>query len=317
MTRSFNITGTVAAAAAGVLALSAQAAAAGTLLAGYAQQNGEFGVTAHNGANLAQTADHAGAQKPVGLAYGAGSYYVAGVGSPSNNITRYDMTGAFMDDLQFGPLLETGPMAFGANKLFMAYESELSFSFGIGSYDPDLGFGDSFNVDLPEMATGLAFGDDSLFVSYGTHLAQYDLNGGLLHSFDFGIPQVGALAYGDGMLYAAYSSGSSFGWGGFDPAVLFATGASSGPSVATPFAINGLAFGDGGLFASFDGELVKYDLDGNITAVLDTGRHVNGPLAFVGDGGGAVPEPSAWLLMILGFGTAGAVLRRRMPSVAA
>jgi hypothetical protein len=316
MTR-FNFIGTVVAAATGVLVLGAGPADAGTLLAGYAQQNGEFGVTAHDGGSLAQTADHAASQKPVGLAYGADSYYVAGVGSPSNNITRYDMSGAFMGDLQFGPLLETGPLAFGANTLFMAYESELSFSFGVGSYDPDLGFGDSFDIDLPEMATGLAFGDNSLFVSYGTHLAQYDLNGDLLHSFDFGIPQVGALAYGDGMLYAAYASGSSFGWAGFDPAMLFATGTSNGPNVSTAFAVNALAFGDGGVFASFDHELVKYDLDGNVIAVLDTGRHVNGPLAFVGNGGGAVPEPSAWLLMILGFGAAGAALRRRTPAVAA
>jgi len=308
--RSFNIVGTVAAAAAGVLFLGVQPADAGTLLSGYAQQNGEFGVTFHDGASLAQTADHAAGQKPVGLAYGAGSYYVAGVGGPSNNITRYDMSGAFMDDLPFGPLLETGPLAFGAGTLFMAYESELSFSFHVGSYSPDLGFGDSFEIDLPEMATGLAFGDDSLFVSYGTHLAQYDLNGDLVDSFDFGIPQVGALAYGDGMLYAAYSSGSSFGWAGFDPAMLFATGTSNGPSVSTPFAVNGLAFGDGGLFASFDHDLVKYDLDGNVVAVLDSGRHVNGPLAFV-SATSAAPEPAAWALLILGFATTGAALRSR------
>lgn len=33
-------------------------------------------------------------------------------------------------------------------------------------------------------------------------------------------------------------------------------------------------------------------------------------------GGGAVPEPSTWALMILGFGAAGAILRRRYPRLA-
>lgn len=309
MTHKFSFIGAVAAAA-GTLVLNVQPADAGTLLAGYAQQNGEFGVTAHNADTLGQTADNAANQKVLGLAYGAGSYYAAGVGSPSNNITRYDLAGGVIGDIKFGPLLELGPLAFGADTLFTAYESEITASFHVGSLDSNLGFGATFDIEIPEMATGLAFGADSLFVAYGSHLAQYDLDGDLLNAFDFGIPKLGALAYGGGTLYAAYANGSNQGWAGFDPAVLFATGSGSGLSISTTSRVNGLAFGDGGLFASFDHELVKYDTDGNVLATLDTGRHVNGPLAFVADAG-AVPEPSAWLLMILGFGAAGAMLRRR------
>lgn len=312
--RKFNFMGAVAAAA-GALVFGAQAADAGTLLAGYGQQNGQFGVTAHDGNTLGQTGDAAATQKVLGLAYGADSYYAAGAGSPSNNITRYGLAGGVMGDVKFGPLLQLGPLAFGADTLFAAYESELTASFHVGSLDSNLGFGPTFDIELPEMATGLAFGDNSLFVSYGSSIAQYDLNGGLMHAYDFGIPKVGALAYGGGRLYSAYSSGPDYGWASIAPAILFATGSSSGPSISTTSRINGLAFGDGGLFASFDHELVKYDTAGNVITTLDTGRHVNGPLAFVSDTG-AVPEPSAWLLMILGFGAAGATLRRRRPVAA-
>ncbi|WP_430419320.1 PEPxxWA-CTERM sorting domain-containing protein [Phenylobacterium sp.] len=306
MTHKFNFIG----AAAGALVLSASTADAGTLLAGYAQQNGQFGVTAQDGNTLAQTGGAAASQKVVGLTYGADSYYAAGAGAPSNNITRYDTAGGFIGDIKFGPLLDLGPLAFGAGSVFIAYESQITASFGVGSLSSDLGFDATFDVEIPEMATGLAFGADSLFVAYGSHLAQYGLNGDLLHAFDFGVPKLGALAYGDGMLYAAFANGSNQGWAGFDPAVLFATGSGSGLSVSTGSKVNGLAFGDGGVFASFDHELVKYDKDGNVLAVVDTGRRVNGPLAFVSDTG-AVPEPSAWLLMILGFGTTGAALRAR------
>lgn len=48
-----------------------------------------------------------------------------------------------------------------------------------------------------------------------------------------------------------------------------------------------------------------------------SGRSDFGSQGFSGSGGGAVPEPSAWALMIGGFGLTGAALRRRRRVVAA
>ncbi|HLZ76839.1 PEPxxWA-CTERM sorting domain-containing protein [Phenylobacterium sp.] len=84
------------------------------------------------------------------------------------------------------------------------------------------------------------------------------------------------------------------------------------------------------------GSLVVPPSDANDRYVFDTGPHVwldvnslgidaryvrvqevsNGPWAFTDEvrfanGGGAVPEPASWALMIGGFGLAGAALRRR------
>lgn len=42
----------------------------------------------------------------------------------------------------------------------------------------------------------------------------------------------------------------------------------------------------------------------------------NAALNFFGQGGGAVPEPASWALMLGGFGLAGAILRRRRPAMA-
>jgi hypothetical protein len=38
-------------------------------------------------------------------------------------------------------------------------------------------------------------------------------------------------------------------------------------------------------------------------------------IEFIGGRGGAVPEPATWAMMVLGFGTAGAALRRRRPAL--
>ncbi|MGZ3376624.1 MAG: PEPxxWA-CTERM sorting domain-containing protein, partial [Phenylobacterium sp.] len=60
-----------------------------------------------------------------------------------------------------------------------------------------------------------------------------------------------------------------------------------------------------------DGYEFPYGLDNAFSALVsDHGVHLEN-FAFSVAGGGAVPEPASWALMIGGFGLAGAALRRR------
>ncbi len=71
------------------------------------------------------------------------------------------------------------------------------------------------------------------------------------------------------------------------------------------------------VFASNAGDYYGYSSASITRAVLTTGDQNFQDWVFVdnvsfgGDGGGVVPEPGTWALMILGFGLAGAGLRRR------
>jgi hypothetical protein len=209
--------------------------------------------------------------------------------------------------LATGPVVNPGALAFGDGKLYAALEvfSLNGLSYEVSSLTADLDFDGAFSIDLPTMATGLAFGDGNIFVAYDSTLARYDLSGQLLGSYDFQTVSLGALTYGAGQLFAAYQSGASYGYASVDPLTWLAGGA----NVSTDSAVKGLAFGEGAVFASFEHSLGKYDLAGAELASFDTGRQVNGPLAFMSVS--TAPEPSTWALMILGFGTAGGVLRRR------
>ena len=94
-------------------------------------------------------------------------------------------------------------------------------------------------------------------------------------------------------------------------------------SLCLVFFGSGMTFGDNGLYVSTEFTLSRYELNGDETLFLDSNPVVShGPLAFIpGRTGprdpGAVPEPGTWALMILGFGLAGASLRRRLPAIAA
>ena len=66
---------------------------------------------------------------------------------------------------------------------------------------------------------------------------------------------------------------------------------------------------------TLDGNTISNDCAG--AGALDSGRTDFGSRGFSGSGGGAVPEPTTWALMLGGFGLAGAALRRRRAAVAA
>ena len=59
-----------------------------------------------------------------------------------------------------------------------------------------------------------------------------------------------------------------------------------------------------------------FDLGAFQTVGIYASSGNSGTLTVSGFGSGAVPEPSAWALMILGFGTVGAGMRRRVAGVA-
>lgn len=298
-----------AATAAFAVLVGGAAAHAGDLHGAYTLPNNQNdkGIATFDTALSAQTNGINLAQPPVGLAAGNGSLFVSTVGGPSNNIERYDLNGAQTAILAMGPLSEAGALAFGGGALYGAFATQTlgGTAYEVASLTADLDFDGVFGIEIPSMATGLAFGDGNVFVAYDSVLARYGLDGQLLGLHDFGTVSFSALTYGAGQLFAGYHAGSGYGFASVDPLSWLAGGA----NVATDLEVNGLAFGDGVVFASFDDHLAKYDLAGQQLAMFDTGRQINGALAFMD--ASAAPEPSSWALMILGFASAGAALRSR------
>jgi hypothetical protein len=88
---------------------------------------------------------------------------------------------------------------------------------------------------------------------------------------------------------------------------------------------NGIAFNGVNFYTSDEQahRVSKWDINGNFVsfAALDPGsRYENWTFAsqdIVPIGGGGVPEPSTWAMMLVGFGGLGAVLRRRRRDVVA
>lgn len=299
----------VAAVAAIALLSGGATAQAGDLYDAYQIPNNQHdrGVATYDDGLSAKITESYLQQPAVGLAAGNGSLFVSTLGSPSNNIERYDLDGVQTGILAMGPLGQAGALVFGDGALYGAFSTQTlgGTAYEVTSLSSDLDFTGAFSIDLPTMATGLAFGDGSVFVAYDSTLARYDLTGQLLGLHDFGTVSFSALTYGAGQLFAAYDTGSAYGFASVDPLSWLAGGA----NVATDTRVNGLAFGDGAVFASFDDSLAKYDLAGNELASFDTGRQVNGALAFMS--ASVAPEPSAWTLLILGFGLSGAAIRAR------
>ena len=97
--------------------------------------------------------------------------------------------------------------------------------------------------------------------------------------------------------------------------VIF-TGTQNGGGILTlTFTLDGLRDGAGGIV---DLETVLFTNWKNLQSVTVTGRNAAGGFGdFAIDDvvfGAAVPEPSVWALLILGFGITGAALRRRRPA---
>ncbi|PZQ65054.1 MAG: hypothetical protein DI570_03150 [Phenylobacterium zucineum] len=197
---------------------------------------------------------------------------------------------------------------------------------GVLGVDNSLDYVPGSYIALPE-PSGLAFGDNSLFVAYGSTLSRYDTTGALLDSVDFSaFADFGPLTFGGGKLFAGLTvatfGGDAYAVAAFDPFDL----SSMNFAVDLDSAALGLVYGDGGLFVSEAHSIAKYDAGtGDKTAFLDLGALHAGPLAFIPqitrpedpctsrtcDPGGGVPEPGTWALMILGFGAAGVTLRQR------
>jgi len=305
-------------AASALLALPAQA---GTLLDAYSAfsiQGNNPGVGAFDSGPLTPTTSFATPFQADGLAYQGGQVFASGVTSggflSGGYLKSYDLAGAETGSVYGGSFVQWGPLAAGNDMLFAGTTSfSLSGSeFSINFYNADL-TGAGVSIELPEVATGVAFTGGGLFVSYGSTLAHYDLTGNLIDSNDYAVFDITALAYGGGKVFLGIDDGSSHGWASVNPALLWASG---GASVTLDDAVTGLAYGDGGLFVSTEFSLAKYDLAGNQTNLLNTGPVVsNGPLAFIpgttGPRDGAVPEPSTWALLILGFGVTGVSIRSK------
>lgn len=320
----------LAAATVATLAIAAGGAQAGTLVDGasiFSINGNAPTVGFFTGDTLAPTTGF-GAGFPIdGIAHMGGRIFASGITDGflgGGALYAYDLDGNVLASQHGLSFVDWGALAAGNGSLFAGTRKvDLGGStYWIDTYDADLAIQSAFEV--PEAVTGVAFTGGGLFVSYGSTLAHYDLAGGLLGSHDYGTVDITGLAYGGGKVFAAFDSGSQYGWASIDP-MLFS---SAGATVYTDDAVTGLAYGDGGLYVATEFELSKFDLSGLKTLSLNTGPIIsNGPLAFIPTAttprdpcepgtricgpGGAVPEPSAWALMIFGFGAAGSVLRQR------
>jgi hypothetical protein len=78
-----------------------------------------------------------------------------------------------------------------------------------------------------------------------------------------------------------------------------------------------LTFADGTTSVTFSDLYVRYQSLANDGSGVGVGGGCVGPACDGGGGGQGVPEPASWAMMILGFGAAGSLLRRRRHLAAA
>ncbi|WP_205854213.1 PEPxxWA-CTERM sorting domain-containing protein [Phenylobacterium kunshanense] len=326
----------IVASAAAALTIAVTSAEAGTLVDGasiFSINGNAPTVGFFAGDTLTPTSGFAAGFPIDGIAHMGGRIFASGRvdGFLGGGVLyAYDLDGNVLESIYGLSFVDWGALAAGNGSLFAGTrKADLGGStYWIDTYDADLAIQDAFEV--PEAVTGVAFTGGGLFVSYGSTLAHYDLSGGLIDAHDYGVVNITGLAYGGGKVFAAFDSGSQHGWASIDP-LLFSSG---GATVYTDDAVTGLAYGDGGLYVSTEFGLSKYDPSGSQVLSLNTGPVIsNGPLAFIPTAttprdpcepgtricgpAGAVPEPSAWALMILGFGAAGTMLRQRRRLVSA
>lgn len=301
-----NRTTAKAAAIAAALILP-NAAAAGVLYDGY--HTAGAGVETFTTSPLNEAGQYFNIpQTASGLAASGNDLFV----SYGSTLAHYDSAGALQNSVNTGPGFTPGQLATDGNLLFVGFLTA-GMATGVDILDA-ADFGEKgLAFYLPGELTGLAYGDGNLFVSYSHHLARYDLAGNLLQDVYTGSDfDPASLAFGDGKLFVAYSRPAT-GASGVD----FVDGSTFndlGTYFTPPSLPVGLAFGDGQLFASFEHGLGTWDMTGTQTQAVNTGvAYFSGQIAYAEPGRGfaGVPEPATWAVMILGFGLAGANLRRR------
>ena len=307
-----NRTTAKAAALLAALALSPAAARAGVLYDGFSTQGGGAGVDPLASSTLSDTGKaFATPAQPVGMAIAGGSLFM----TYDHNLARYGLDGAAQASYNLGFTYNASLLAGNSDTLFLGYNT------AGGAILVDFLNAATLNETgtyfyVPGALTGLAVSEDSVFVTYSHHLAQYDMNGKLVQDINTGaLVDPGALAYGDGKLFMAFTrpqSGST--WVDYIDA---STMTELGTYFSTSSLAQGLAYGDGKVFASFEHDLGSWDMAGKSVSTLNTGPYFsNGPIAYLSDAaapGGVpgVPEPTTWAVMILGFWMIGANLRRR------
>jgi len=302
-------------AAAAALVLSGAGAQAATLYDGYRTAGGAGGIDYIDPSTLVDKGKFVPlADQPIGLAVGGGGTFTS---FADHTIARRNLSGGLSVSTFTGPAFTPGLLAFGANTLFVGFTNAANAT-GVDFLDATTLADTGKSFFVPNALSGLAFGDNDVFVSYSHYIAEYDLTGALMQVVNTGpsfIPE--ALAFGDGKLFVGFKNKDS-GATGID----FMDGASLielGKVIYTPTLALGLAYGGGELFGSFDHSLKGWDLTGAEVSTINTGPYYfSGQIAYGPDapGGRGVPEPATWALMILGFGAAGLRLRRTRAALA-
>lgn len=322
----------VGAVAALSLTTAAQAASVAVVTNTVSLSGGVGSIGFHDPGTLDQTSKLDTQFVAKGLAYGSGGFFISGTkpgGVLGGNFLQRLNTSGDVTDQEWGmSFVEWGQLAYGDNTLFAG-----TLSFGLPGQNRVVFMNNDLSlkgvsIDIDETITGLAYGADSIFVGHGTTIGRYAMDGSIIDSWNYQTPKIGPLAFGGGKLFAAYDNGITTGWASINPDLLWSSG---GVSVQTDDPIYGLTYGDGKIFASTSFDLMRYDAttgdyEGG-TSALFSGYTA---LAYVGNGaecapgvrtcdggGGAVPEPTGWALMITGFAAAGASLRRRRAAFSA
>ena len=137
----------------------------------------------------------------IGLAVNGDNVYATFDDGVAGQIARYDLDGNLLNQIGVGNSNTVGPLAFGNNTLYVGFELGTSPGTFVDMLDPTTlaELGKYINL-TPNGPVGLAFGDDSIFVSYDDgvagQIARYDLDGNLLTSIGVGnTSTIGPLAY--------------------------------------------------------------------------------------------------------------------------
>lgn len=273
------------------------AAALSVLAAAPAIAGPVFGSASYN-ASL--TLNGGGGGTATGAAFSGGSYYVTYGGSSLSPISRTDAAGVLVE----GPSSPTPGIDFRS-----------IFTDGAGDV-----FARGFNSNVIYRQT--SFGNFASVVTLaGTLDAQSQVvltadfqhyvgnDNGTLRFWDLTGASTGAVALGGGF-DTGYPQGRAVSVFG-DYALNYDAGVLSAYSLSTGALVDQTTLN--GASTSFDGHFGQSYANGYFFVPVSGGAEYVGYQIGVpsGPGGGAIPEPGAWALMILGFGAAGSALRRR------